>query len=129
VIEEALIHGVEAFELGGEDGFDVFDGLEDAFAEVMAFVAVAELDGFVLAGGCAGGDGGAAEGAGFQDDVCFDGGVAARIENLAGADGNDFSHIIPRNAVLQPVVQFGASIYGKSLTGQALNRRQELLHV
>ncbi len=104
MIEEALVHGVKAFELGGEDGLDILDGLEDALAEVVALVAVAELDGLMLAGGGAGGDSGAAQCAGFQNYISFHGRIAARIENLAGADGNDLSHIIPRNAVLQPVV-------------------------
>jgi hypothetical protein len=31
--------------------------------------------------------------------------------------------------VLQPVIQFGTAIHGKSLSGGALNRVQKLLHV
>ena len=50
-VDEALVGGVHAGEFGGEDGFDVFDGVEDALAEVVVLVAVAELDGLVLAGG------------------------------------------------------------------------------
>ena len=66
-VDEALVGGVHAGELGGEDGLDVLDGLEDAFAEVVLLVAVAELDGLVLAGGGAGGDGGAAHGSAVEE--------------------------------------------------------------
>jgi hypothetical protein len=47
----------------------------------------------------------AAQSAAFKDYVSFHGGVAARIQNLAGANGNNLSHISPRNTVLQPVIQ------------------------
>ena len=92
---QALVGGVHADEFGGEDGLDVFDGLEDAFAEVVALVAVAEFDGFVLAGGGAAGNGGAAHGAAGEDDFGFDGGVSAGIEDFAGVDGDDLSHVAP----------------------------------
>jgi hypothetical protein len=102
-VEQALVGGVHAFELGSEDRLDVFDGLQHALAEVVRLVAVAQLYGFVLAGGGAAGNGGAAECAAFQNYVCFYGRVAARIKNFAGANCNNFSHISPRNAVLQAV--------------------------
>ena len=54
-IDEALVGGVDAGELGGEDGLDVVDGFEDAFSAEVGGVVVAELDGLVLAGGSAGG--------------------------------------------------------------------------
>jgi len=31
--------------------------------------------------------------------------------------------------VLQPVIQFGTAIHGKSFSGGALNRTQKLMHV
>ena len=31
--------------------------------------------------------------------------------------------------MLQPVIQFGTAIYGKSFSGRALNRFQKLMHV
>jgi len=46
-----------------------------ALAAVAVLVAVAEFDGFVLAGGGAGGNGGAAEVAAGELDVDFDGGI------------------------------------------------------
>ena len=68
---------------------DVGDGLQHALAEVAVLVAVAEFAGFVFAGGGAGGDGGAAEGAAFEEDVDFDGGIAAGIDDFAAGDFPD----------------------------------------
>ena len=67
----------------------VLDGLEHALAEEAAFVAVAQFDGFVLAGGCAGGNRGAADRAAFEPHVHFDGGIAARVDHFAAADFNN----------------------------------------
>ena len=50
-VDEFLIAGVHAGEFGGDGGLDVVDGLEDALAEVVGLVVIAELDGLVLAGG------------------------------------------------------------------------------
>ncbi len=104
LVKEALIGGVHAFQLGCEDGFHVFNGLQDALAAEVGFIAVAQFHGFKLAGGGARRHNGAAQCAAFQDYVSFHGGVAARVKNFAGADGNNLSHIIPRNTVLQPVI-------------------------
>ena len=82
-------------ELGGEDGLDVLDGVEHALAHVVLLVAVAQLDGLVLSGAGSGGDGGAALGPAGEGDVGFDGGVSAGIEDFAGGNGNDLSHIAP----------------------------------
>ncbi len=90
-----LIQRVETTEHGKNFLGDVFDGLGDAFAEVTLFVAVAELDGFVFAGAGAGGNGGAADGAAREDDVHFNGGIAARVENLAGLNVVNRAHSVP----------------------------------
>ena len=50
---QALVDGVHALELGSEDGSQRFDGVQHALADVVGLVAIAEFDGFVLAGGCA----------------------------------------------------------------------------
>ena len=94
-VDEALVGGVHAGEFGGEDGLDVFDGVEDAFAEVVVLVAVAEFDGFVLAGGGSAGNGGAAFGSAVEEDVGFDGGVSAGVEDFAGVDRDDLGHVAP----------------------------------
>ena len=128
LIDEALVGGVHAFEFRGNDGFNIGHGLQNAFAEVMAFVAVAQLDGLKLAGGGSGWDNGTAHGAAFQDHVRFHGGIAARVKDFAGTNGNNFSHMIPHNSVQQPVIQSGTAIHGKIFSGGALNRIQKLLH-
>jgi hypothetical protein len=102
--------------------------MQYAFAHVVAFVAIAELNGFVFAGRSARGHDGAPKGAAFQNDVGFDGGISARVKNFAGTNGNYLGHIAPQDAVLQPVVQFGAAIHSKVFSGGALNRVQKLLH-
>src|SRR4051812_13868669 len=78
-----LIARVETDELGGNFIVDVFDGIKNSFAEVGFLVAVTKLASLVLASACAGGDGGAADGAVLEDDIDLDGWVAARVENLA----------------------------------------------
>jgi hypothetical protein len=70
----------------------------------------------------------AAHGPAFQDYVCFHGRIATRIKYFARTNGNYLSHIGPRNAVQQPVIQFGSAVHGKSLSGSALNRFQKLMH-
>ena len=59
---------------------------------IALLVAVAQLERFVLAGRRAGGHRGAAEHARGELHVDLDGGIAARIEDLAGANGDDLGH-------------------------------------
>ena len=70
----------------------MLDGLEHALAKIALGVAVTQLDGLELAGGGAGGDYGAADGAVGQGDLHLDGGVAARIQDLATVDIDDLAH-------------------------------------
>ena len=126
---QPLVGGVHAFQLGRDDGLHVGHGLQHALAQVVALVAVAQFHGLMLASGSARRHNGAAQCAAFQNHVCFHGGIAARVQNFAGTNGNNLSHIGPHNAVLQPVIQFGTAIHGKSFSGGALNRVQKLLHV
>ena len=127
-VDESLVGAVHAGELGGEDGLDVFDGFEDAFAEVDGLVSVAELDGLVLAGGGTGGDGGAAADAAFEDDVGLYGGVAAGVEDFACVDRDDLGHGAPvlclgaggggeGDVVVEAVLEFGAAIDGDGVAG------------
>ena len=83
------VERIEADEGGGDLALHVAHRLLDALAAVAFLVAVAELDGFVLAGGRAGRNGGAAEVAGGELDVDFDGGIPAGIDDFAGGDGAD----------------------------------------
>ena len=65
------------------------DGFLHAFAEETLLVAIAQFEGFVLARGGAGGDRRAAECAAFEEDVHFDSGIAAGINDFAPDDGGD----------------------------------------
>ena len=64
---------------------DVADGVGDALAAV-AVAAVAELGRLELPGGRARRDDGAAGGAGGEEHLDLDGGVAARVEDLPPRD-------------------------------------------
>ena len=86
VIELALVAGVHAFQLGGDHLVDVVDRFEHALAGVACLVAVAQLHGFVLAGGGSAGHGSAAAGAAFQDDIGFDGRISTGIQNFTAQE-------------------------------------------
>ncbi len=128
LVNQPLVACVHAFEFGRNHGFNVGHGLQNTFAEEVAFIAVAEFHSLMLAGGSAGRNNCAAHGAALENHICFHGGIAARVKNFARANSNDFSHICPHNAVQQPVVEFGTAIHGKDFTGGALNRFQKPLH-
>ncbi len=89
LVDGFLVAGVEADEFRGDFGVDVVDGFEDALAHELFLVVVAEFAGLVFAGAGAGGDGGAAEGAVFQNDIDLDGRIAAGVKNLASLDEFD----------------------------------------
>ncbi len=93
-IDGNLVEGAHAHKCGGDGAVDVGYSLEHAFAHVAVFVVVAELEGFVDAGGCAGGHAGTAESAGFQYYVYFYGGVATGVEDLTTDDFFDFHCLI-----------------------------------
>jgi hypothetical protein len=50
LIERALVGGIEIRQCVGDFAVNVFNGLENALAEVSFFVAIAQLDSFALAG-------------------------------------------------------------------------------
>ncbi len=88
-IDRLLIARIQADQFRSDLGVDVLDGLQNALAEINLLVVIAQLDGFMLAGAGAAGDGGAAQRAVFENYVDFDRGIAARIEDLAGVDEFD----------------------------------------
>ena len=92
VVDGFLLADEHALELFVEDGVDVVDGVEHAFAEELALVAVAELAGFVDAGGGATRHGGATHGALVGIDVDFYCGIAATVENLTALDSYNLTH-------------------------------------
>ena len=87
-VEPLLVGGVEAGDRLGDLAVDVADRLRDALAAV-GVAAVAQLGGFELARGGAGGHRGAPVRAGAQGDLHLDGGVAAGVKDLACVDRFD----------------------------------------
>jgi len=90
--KKGLLGGVQAQHGFGDFGVDVFDGFEHAFAQIPALVAVAQLNGFAAARGCARRHSGTAHDARFQQHVAFDGGVATAVEDFTADDINDCTH-------------------------------------
>ena len=91
-VERRLVVGVERrARASAISPFDVRDRLRDALAAPRV-AAVAQLDRLVRAGRGARGDRRAAEGARLEQDVDLDRRVAARVEDLAGADVGDAAH-------------------------------------
>ena len=83
---------VEARQQVHDLAVDRADRLQHALAAVALLVAVAQLDRLVRAGRGAGRHGGAAHGAAFELDLDLDGGIAAAVEDFAGADVDDGAH-------------------------------------
>ena len=75
----------------GPDGVvNIGDGAQRAFAQITGLVAVAKLDGFVLASGCSGGNRCAAHAAIGKDDIGLNSGIAAAVQDLAAENLGDF---------------------------------------
>ena len=84
-----LRFGLHAAERVHDLAIDRFDRGPHTLALIARFVAVSQFDGFMGAGRCARGHRGAAARAAGQDDVGLDGGIAARVEDLARGDFDD----------------------------------------
>ena len=70
---------------------DRIDGLANPLAAIAA-IAVAQFQRFILAGGCARRDAGAAKGPAFQGHIDLDGRVTAAVENFARVDIENGGH-------------------------------------
>ena len=93
LVDDALLDRLDAGQLGADLVEHRGDRALDALAEVALRVAVAQLDGLVLTGRRAGRDRGALQRAVVQRDLDLDGGVASRVQDLAGADLLDDRHV------------------------------------
>ena len=85
-----MVGDVEAFDGFGDRTVDVLDGVKNALAEIAGLIAIAQFQGFVFAGRSAGGHRCAAACAVFEQNVGFDGRIAARVENLPPDDAGNF---------------------------------------
>ena len=86
-LDHRAIDGALVFRLHAGNGRrdlldDIGDGLAGTLAQIALGIVVAQLDGFVLTGGSAGRNGGAADGTIREMYVSFDRGIASRVENL-----------------------------------------------
>ena len=89
VVNADLVASVVANEGGSDLRLHVCDRFLRPLAEVTLLVAVAQLDGLVLAGGSPGRNCGAAEGAADEAHVDLDGRIASGVDDLTGGDGGD----------------------------------------
>ena len=118
-VERSLVERVEALHRGRDRGEDVVDGDLHAPAAEARRIAVADLDSLVGSGGGAGWHRGAPQRAVVETHVGFDGGIPTRIEDLAGADGEDCRHGLP---ILVPKAgSFG--VWGRVDRGARRRRR------
>src|SRR5918994_420524 len=92
LVHQPLLAGLVAHQLRSELVDHPQHGFANTFAAVPA-VDVAQLNRLERSRGCAGGHRGAALGSVVEDDLHLDGGVAARVEDLAGADELDTGHL------------------------------------
>ncbi len=95
-VDRDLIGGVHAFERFGHFGVDVVHRQLHTLAAVALRIAVTQFHRFALAGAGTARHRRTAGRAGLEDDIDFDGGVTARVEDFAGGDGNDGSHLCGR---------------------------------
>ena len=91
LVDQPLLAGLVADELGADDVQDAVDGLGHALAAV-ALAAVAQLHRLEGAGGRAAGHGGPGDRPVVEGDLDLDGGVSARVEDLPRAYGIDAGH-------------------------------------
>ena len=91
-VDQRLLGRVQALDLGRDHLDHVLDGALDPLAEVAVLLVVAELDGLARPRRGARGHERAPIGARLEPGLDLDGGVAARVEHLAGVQGPDLRH-------------------------------------
>jgi hypothetical protein len=91
-IISALLCGLFAEQQGLDDVIDIGHGFEHTFAEIAAFIAVAQLQCLAGTGGGAGGCASAADHAGFQNHFRHHRGIATGIQDFKTFDINNFTH-------------------------------------
>mmetsp|Transcript_36754 Transcript_36754/g.79631 ORF Transcript_36754/g.79631 Transcript_36754/m.79631 type:complete len:671 (+) Transcript_36754:888-2900(+) len=91
-VDAGLVCDIQPDQLRGDDGVDVGDSLQNAFAKQAALVVVSELQSLIDASGGTAGHCCAEKGQ-LGAEVDFDSGIASRIENLPGGDGDDLAAI------------------------------------
>src|SRR5208282_1977101 len=85
-VERALVSGIYSAEGFCNLAIDIRNRLQNALAEVLALIAVAQFDRLMLTSGRATGYNGSRMRATIQKDFSFHGWIAARVKHLASAD-------------------------------------------
>ena len=92
-VQKSLLAGVQPQHSFRNFGVDVLHRLEHALAQIAGHVTVAQLDGFTRAGGRTRWHGRTAHHAGLQQHVALNGRVAPAVEDFAGDDVNNCTHV------------------------------------
>ncbi len=114
-VERALVGCVRPAEIFRNLAIDIRDRLQNALAEELRLVAVAQFDGLMLAGGRATRHNGSRAGAAIQKNFRFNRRIAPRVKHLASADKgntcerhkcvlsllNGFRNLVPNVAVVK----------------------------
>ena len=94
IVNFGLLGRIHADDLLCNLGVHVLHSSERALAAVSLLVAIAEFASFAFAGGSAARNSSVTGHTVFEGNINFEGGIAARIEDLAGNNGFNFrSHI------------------------------------
>ena len=93
-VDHSLVDGVDVGSIHADDGIsddsvDVLHSFGDALAQITALVAVAQLQRFELAGGCAGRCAAPGHGAVGEGDLSLNSGVAAGVQDLTALNVYD----------------------------------------
>ncbi len=89
LIDGALLSSVHADDLGSDYLVHIVYGLENALAAIALFVSITELQGLVLTGGSARGNGSYTNKTGIKGNFNFDGRISAGIQDLSTENGYD----------------------------------------
>jgi hypothetical protein len=81
------------FDRLGERAIDVLDRAQDSLAAETVGIAVTQLEGLARAGRCAGRRDSATDGAARKNDLRFDRGISAGVENFATENELDIEHL------------------------------------
>ena len=90
LVNGTLVGGIDSHDDIGQDGLDVFDGLQATLSEVSG-TSVTEFVGLVGTGGGTGWDTGGV-GSGGGGDIDLDGRISSGIDDFAGVDTGDGGH-------------------------------------
>ena len=99
-VNGCLIQCVCAEQSFGNFGIHVMYGVADALAEIPSGIPIPELAGFVNSRRSPGGNRGSSNGAVYQIDFHFDGGISSGVQNFPSMDLGNMFHKNPSFSVI-----------------------------